>query len=164
MNLRVVAAGRVPLAASSSARPEGGSDPSAAQTGTQRVWTPEGSLDVPTYARAALEPGMAIEGYAIVEQYDATTVVLPGHRAVVDPWMNLLIRPGGASMMSTDVDVVDARPDRERAAQRALRDGRGGAARRDVAHDPGAARRVPDDLQRRAARWSSASSARTSPR
>ena len=36
---------------------------------------------------------MAIEGYAIVEQYDATTVVLPGHRAVVDPWMNLLIRP-----------------------------------------------------------------------
>jgi N-methylhydantoinase A/oxoprolinase/acetone carboxylase beta subunit len=35
---------------------------------------------------------MAIDGYAIVEQYDATTVVLPGHRAVVDPWMNLLIR------------------------------------------------------------------------
>ena len=27
---------------------------------------------------------MAIDGYAIVEQYDATTVVLPGHRAVVD--------------------------------------------------------------------------------
>jgi N-methylhydantoinase A len=47
---------------------------------------------VPTYARDALAPGMAIEGYAIVEQYDATTVVLPGHRATVDPWMNLLIR------------------------------------------------------------------------
>ena len=29
---------------------------------------------------------MAIEGHAIVEQYDATTVVLPGHRAVVDPY------------------------------------------------------------------------------
>ena len=74
-----------------------GSDASEAQTGTQQVWTPEGTLDVPTYARAALEPGMAIEGYAIVEQYDATTVVLPGHRAVVDPWMNLLIRPEEAS-------------------------------------------------------------------
>ena len=74
--------------------PEGGdATPSAAQTGTHQVWTPEGTLDVPTYERAALEPGMAIEGYAIVEQYDATTVVLPGHRAVVDPWMNLLIRP-----------------------------------------------------------------------
>ena len=59
------------------ARPEGEEDPSAAQTGTQRVWTPEGTFDVPTYARAALEPGMAIDGYAIVEQYDATTVVLP---------------------------------------------------------------------------------------
>jgi N-methylhydantoinase A len=72
-------------------------DASDALTGTQQVWTREGALDVPTYARAALEPGMAIEGYAIVEQYDATTVVLPGHRAVVDPWMNLLIRPEQAS-------------------------------------------------------------------
>jgi N-methylhydantoinase A len=60
------------------------------------VWTPEETLEVPTYARAALEPGMAIEGYAIVEQYDATTVVLPGHRAVVDAWRNLLIRPAEA--------------------------------------------------------------------
>ena len=67
-----------------------------AQTGTHRVWTPEETLEVPTYARAALEPGMAIEGYAIVEQYDATTVVLPGHRAAVDAWRNLLIRPAEA--------------------------------------------------------------------
>jgi N-methylhydantoinase A len=95
VNLRVVAAGRVPFP-ELEARPEGGADPSAAQTGTHRVWTPEETLDVPTYARAALEPGMTIEGYAIVEQYDATTVVLPGHRAVVDPWRNLLIRPEAA--------------------------------------------------------------------
>ncbi len=92
VNLRVVATGRVPLP-ELEARPQGGSDASKAQTGTQPVWTPDGTLDVPTYARAALEPGMAIDGYAIVEQYDATTVVLPGHRATVDPWMNLLIRP-----------------------------------------------------------------------
>jgi N-methylhydantoinase A len=92
VNLRVLATGRVPLP-ELEARAEGPPDPSAAQTGTQLVWTPDGSVDVPTYARASLEPGMAIEGYAIVEQYDATTVVLPGHRAVVDPWMNLLIRP-----------------------------------------------------------------------
>ena len=91
VNLRVVATGRVPLP-ELHARPEGNDDPASAQTGTHVVWTPEGSVDVPTYARAALEPGMAIDGYAIVEQYDATTVVLPGHRAVVDPWMNLLIR------------------------------------------------------------------------
>jgi N-methylhydantoinase A len=93
VNLRVVATGRVPLP-ELEARPEGGKDASEAVTGTQQVWTPEGVMDVPTYARAALEPGMAIRGYSIVEQYDATTVVLPGHHAVVDPWMNLLIRPG----------------------------------------------------------------------
>ena len=92
VNLRVVATGRVPLP-QLEARPEGGRDASSAQTGTQRVWTTAGPLDVPTYARTALEAGMAIDGYAIVEQYDATTVVLPGHRAVVDPWLNLLIRP-----------------------------------------------------------------------
>jgi N-methylhydantoinase A len=91
VNLRVVATGRVPLP-ELEAHAGGDEDPSAARTGTQLVWTPDGSVDVPTYARAALEPGMAIDGYAIVEQYDATTVVLPGHRAVVDPWMNLLIR------------------------------------------------------------------------
>jgi N-methylhydantoinase A len=92
VNLRVVAVGRVPMP-EVEARAVGAADASAAQTGTQPVWTPAGTLAVPTYDRAALEPGMEIKGYAIVEQYDATTVVLPDHRAVVDPWMNLLIRP-----------------------------------------------------------------------
>jgi N-methylhydantoinase A len=92
VNLRVVATGRVPLP-DLEARVVGEEDASDARIGTQQVWTRTGTIDVPTYARAALEPGMVIGGYAIVEQYDATTVVLPGHRAVVDPWMNLLIRP-----------------------------------------------------------------------
>jgi N-methylhydantoinase A len=51
--------------------------------------------EVPTYDRAQLRPGMELRGYAIVEQYDATTVVLPGHVATVDPYLNLLIRPEG---------------------------------------------------------------------
>ena len=36
---------------------------------------------------------MVVDGPAIVEQYDATTVVLPGHVAAVDPHGNLLISP-----------------------------------------------------------------------
>ncbi len=92
VNLRVVAVGRVPMP-EVEARAVGDADASTAQTGTQPVWTPAGTLQVPTYERAALQPGMEITGYAIVEQYDATTVVLPDHRAVVDPWMNLLIWP-----------------------------------------------------------------------
>ncbi len=92
VNLRVVAVGRMPLP-ELERHEETGVDASAAQTGTHAVWTPEGTVEVPTYARAALEPGMVVRGYAIVEQYDATTVVLPHHRAVVDPWKNLLISP-----------------------------------------------------------------------
>jgi N-methylhydantoinase A len=38
-----------------------------------------------------LKAGMEIKGKAIVRQYDATTVILPGHVAKVDPWLNLLI-------------------------------------------------------------------------
>jgi N-methylhydantoinase A len=48
---------------------------------------------VPVYERSELRAGMEIGGYAIVEQYDATTVVLPGHLATVDPWLNLIIQP-----------------------------------------------------------------------
>ena len=92
VNLRVVAVGRVPMP-EVEARAVGGLDASAAQTGEQPVWTAGGTLQVPTYDRAALQPGMEISGYAIVEQYDATTVILPDHRGVVDPWMNILIWP-----------------------------------------------------------------------
>jgi N-methylhydantoinase A len=92
VNLRVVAVGRMPLP-ELERHAEGPADPSAAQTGTHPVWTPGGTVEAPTYERAALEPGMVVRGYAIVEQYDATTVVLPHHKAVVDPWKNLLISP-----------------------------------------------------------------------
>jgi N-methylhydantoinase A len=92
VNLRVVARGRVP-------KPElqagevGPADAAAAQRGTVTVHTDGQHREVPTYDRAELKPGMRLHGYAIVEQYDATTVVLPGHVATVDPYLNLLIRP-----------------------------------------------------------------------
>jgi N-methylhydantoinase A len=92
VNLRVIARGRVP-------KPEleagevGPADASAAQRGTVTVHTDGQHREVPTYDRAELRPGMQLHGYAIVEQYDATTVVLPGHVATVDPYLNLLIRP-----------------------------------------------------------------------
>ncbi|HWV88024.1 MAG TPA: hydantoinase/oxoprolinase family protein [Capillimicrobium sp.] len=94
VNVRVVACGRVP-------KPEleagevGPADPSPAQRGVHTVHTEGQHREVPTYDRAQLRPGMELRGYAIVEQYDATTVVLPGHVATVDPYLNLLIRPEG---------------------------------------------------------------------
>ena len=57
------------------------------------VWLPEagGSVRTPVYDRDRLGPGHAIAGPAIVEQMDATTVVLPGQTATVDPYLNLLL-------------------------------------------------------------------------
>jgi N-methylhydantoinase A len=71
----------------------GPADPSSAQHGTHTVWAGGSAQEVPTYARDQLQAGMRIPGYAIVEQYDATTIVLPGHVATVDHHLNLLIAP-----------------------------------------------------------------------
>jgi len=95
VNLRAVARGRVPLPQIAPHDP-GPADPSPAQAGTHTAWSDGEPVEVPTYARSELRAGMRIPGYAIVEQYDATTIVLPGHVATVDPWLNLLIAPEAA--------------------------------------------------------------------
>ena len=43
------------------------------------------------YDRAKLEPGARFSGPAIVTEFDATTVVLPGYQAEVDRYFNILI-------------------------------------------------------------------------
>jgi hypothetical protein len=61
-------------------------------------------VDVPVYQRAHLGAGTELPGPAIIEQADTTTVLYPGHRAVVDGIGNLIVhvgdpesRPGGAT-------------------------------------------------------------------
>lgn len=46
------------------------------------------------YDRDLLEPGHSIQGPAIIEQLDSTSVVYPGQNAVVDPYYNLVIQVG----------------------------------------------------------------------
>ncbi|UGS34736.1 hydantoinase/oxoprolinase family protein [Capillimicrobium parvum] len=96
VTLRAVGIGRVP-AIEMPARPLGPPDAAAARTGTHPVWDGSGFRDVPTYDRDRLAPGMVLDGPAIVEQYDATTLVLAGHVAAVDQHANLLITPGGTA-------------------------------------------------------------------
>jgi N-methylhydantoinase A len=48
----------------------------------------------PVHRREALPAGARLEGPAIVEQLDATTLVPPGATATVDPWLNLVIDVG----------------------------------------------------------------------
>ena len=45
----------------------------------------------PIYDRARLPAGAGIEGPAVVEEPESTTVLPPGGRAEVDPWANLIV-------------------------------------------------------------------------
>ena len=38
-----------------------------------------------------MTPGLQVQGKAVITQYDSTVLVLPGHRARVDPWFNLIL-------------------------------------------------------------------------
>ena len=48
-------------------------------------------VSCPLYDRERLSAGNRIEGPAIVEQMDATTLIVPGAIATVDPYLNLLL-------------------------------------------------------------------------
>ncbi|MBI3326820.1 MAG: hydantoinase/oxoprolinase family protein [Nitrospinae bacterium] len=92
VNLRVTAVGLLPKLETPAlmAQPI---DLPAAQTGTRRVYSEQtGSfVEAPCYTRDRLSPGMTIDGPAIVDQDDATTVLFPDFRARVDQAGNLII-------------------------------------------------------------------------
>jgi N-methylhydantoinase A len=92
VTFRLEAAGLV-AKASFEPRREGSADASSAIVGSREVWLPEagGWVRCPIYDRARLDAGNRITGPAIVEQMDATTVVLPGWTARVEPYLNLIL-------------------------------------------------------------------------
>jgi N-methylhydantoinase A len=61
--------------------------------GTRRVFFDEVDEPVETrvYLRETLAPATVIEGPAIIEQLDSTTLVPPGVDAEVDEWLNVRI-------------------------------------------------------------------------
>ena len=64
-----------------------------AGAGTRRVYFQgAGWVETAVYSRDAFSPGNRIEGPAIIEQYDATTVVPPEWNAAVDRYGNLRLR------------------------------------------------------------------------
>jgi N-methylhydantoinase A len=73
--------------------PLGGPDASKAIREQREVWLAESRdfVSCPVYAREELKPGNRFAGPAIVEQMDATTVVLPGMTARVDAYLNLIL-------------------------------------------------------------------------
>jgi len=75
------------------AQQDAGPDAGGAVIGRRQVWLPEagGLVDCPVYDRALLRVGNRFAGPAVVEQMDATTVVLPGMTAAVEPYLNLIL-------------------------------------------------------------------------
>ena len=73
---------------------EAGSEPLPA--GSRPVYFEEADGRVATsiYHRSTLRPGHHLRGPAIIDQTDSTTVLLPGQRAEVDPYGNILIGTG----------------------------------------------------------------------
>jgi N-methylhydantoinase A len=64
-----------------------------ARKGTRRAWFPEagGWIDCPVWDRYRLAAGTTLEGPAIVEERESTTVLPPGLAASVDEFANLLV-------------------------------------------------------------------------
>jgi N-methylhydantoinase A len=71
----------------------GDSAPDAALRDTTEVYFPQsrGKVTCPIYVRALLKAGNLIEGPAIVEQYDSTTVINPGWGGRIDEWGSLVL-------------------------------------------------------------------------
>jgi len=63
----------------------------AAKLGSRRVWFSDGWHDTPVYAREKLPLDATLDGPAILEQLDCTTVVEPGDTVRQDGLGNLLI-------------------------------------------------------------------------
>ncbi|MDH6152570.1 MULTISPECIES: hydantoinase/oxoprolinase family protein [Paraburkholderia] len=90
--LRVSAVGRVKKA-EFRPQPDAVTQAADAIVGTREVWIPEagGVTDCPLYDREKLGPGHTVDGPAIINQMDSTTLVLPGQTARVDSFLNLII-------------------------------------------------------------------------
>ena len=61
--------------------------------GRRRAWFPEtrGWMECPVYDRYALAPGARLEGPAIVEERESTSVLPPATAATVDEYANLVV-------------------------------------------------------------------------
>jgi len=61
--------------------------------GHRDVWLAETGRFEPcaVYDREKLAPGHVLGGPAVIEQMDATTLLLPEETATVDPWLNLVV-------------------------------------------------------------------------
>jgi len=89
VNFRLIAVGKLrqPAAHPGEARKSGAAEPAS----HRRVWFAADAQDTPVYDRTTLMPGDTVIGPAVIEQLDSTTLLFPGDRATVDPYLNLIV-------------------------------------------------------------------------
>ena len=92
VNLRAIGYGKVPEPHLPEGEPDA-SDASTAVVDEHEVYFQGKWLSTRIYDRSRLGPGHRIEGPAIVTEFDSTTVILSGHAAEVDRYLNLIINP-----------------------------------------------------------------------
>jgi N-methylhydantoinase A len=93
VNLRAVGYGDVPKPNLPESDERGEADASHAAVDEHEVYFGGEWLPTTIYDRSKLVPGNRVEGPAIVTEFDSTTVVLAGHAAEVDRYLNLIINP-----------------------------------------------------------------------
>ena len=93
VNLRVTALGSLPRPTSEPVTTLTESITVPNYTREARLSRREGYVEVPVYQRDWLTPGVRIEGPAIVEQRDTTTLLAAGYASTTDGYGNLIIRP-----------------------------------------------------------------------
>jgi N-methylhydantoinase A len=93
VSLRVAAIGRRPSFDFSVFAPDASASVDSAKARSRSVWFDGGFRQTPVWTRLALPAGARIEGPAILEQPDATTVIEPGHVARVDALGNVIVEP-----------------------------------------------------------------------
>ena len=81
VSVRVRASGPVPALSLAQADGVAGG---TARKGSRAAWFGDRFIETPVYDRYALVPGTAISGPAIIEEREATTVIAPGDRLIVD--------------------------------------------------------------------------------
>jgi N-methylhydantoinase A len=93
VNVRLTALGRIAKPGLRECPATG--DAQAARKPSRSVYFAEakGTVACPVYDRYLLGAGAILEGPAIVEELDSTTVIHPGYRGQVDRFGNLLLKP-----------------------------------------------------------------------
>ena len=90
VNFRLTTKGRLPRPGEATVASASAGMPEAIEV--RPVWfATDAPVDTPVYDRGRLGPGLVLQGPAVIEQLDATTLLYPGDRVTVDPAHNLLI-------------------------------------------------------------------------